>query len=147
MIFRGYFIYIYTHISTYINICSYMYMYINTIYIYIYAHLCTVHIVHVTFFSWYLLVPQAFANELLGTDTRKWLEATEEVVSMAPISKHAVPWRRHDGILWWICGDFLVNFWFSGGGFMFHFWWILVFFSVYVQWFSVTYGNSMVLGP
>jgi len=55
----------------------------------------------------------------LGTDTRKWLEATEEVVSMAPISKHAAPWRRHDGILWWIlwwiCGDFLVNFWFSGG--------------------------------
>ncbi|CAL1166466.1 unnamed protein product [Cladocopium goreaui] len=32
---------------------------------------------------------EAFANELLGTDTRKWLEATEEVVSMAPISKHA----------------------------------------------------------
>eukprot|EP00435_Cladocopium_sp_Y103_P018253 s1996_g4.t1 len=32
---------------------------------------------------------EAFANELLGTDTRKWLEATEEVVAMAPISKHA----------------------------------------------------------
>lgn len=122
MIFRGYFIYIYTHISTYINICSYMYMYINTIYIYIRASL---HCTHSSCHIFFMIPPGSpgLCQRVVGH------RHPQVARSHWGGGFHGADFKTRGALekTWW---DFMVDLWWFSGEFLVFWWWIYVSFLV-----------------